>query len=128
MPYVYPTARALDGKPKVGDLECVALIRHYTGAPPASSWREDKKVLGNKDILPGTAIATFVNGRWPGKTKGNHAAFYLGQVSDGIYVIDQWPDSKKETISKRFIQSKGRNHDGTYRQPSDNAEAFSVIR
>lgn len=128
MPYVYPNARALDGKPKVGDFECVALIRHYTNAPPASTWREGDKVLGNKDITPGTAIATFVNGRWPGKSSGNHCAFYLGQVSNGISVIDQWDDSKKVTISKRFIQAKGKNQDGSYRQASDNAEAFSVIK
>jgi hypothetical protein len=128
MPYVYPQARALNGKPKVGDSECVALIRLYTKAPPALRWREGEKVLGNKSLQPGTAIATFVNGRWPGRSKGNHAAFYLGQVSDGIYVIDQWNDAKKETISKRFIQNKGRNPNGSYRQPSDNAEAFSVIK
>jgi len=90
-------------------------------------WRAGKPVLGNKNILPGTAIATFQNGRWPGKSKGNHSAFYLGQVSDGIYVIDQWPDKDKETISKRFIRLKKINPNGTYETPSDNAAAFSVI-
>ena len=83
MPYIYPNARNLDGEPKVGDFECVALIRHYTNAPSAASWREGEKVLGNKKILPGTAIATFVNGRWPGLPKGNHSAFYLGRYPMG---------------------------------------------
>lgn len=128
MPYVYADARNLDKQPKVGDFACVALIRHYTNAPPAHTWREGDKVLGNKGLQPGTAIATFVNGRWPGKSKGNHAAFYLGQVSDGIYVIDQWDDAKKATISKRFIQIKGKDKDGNYIRPSDNADAFSVIK
>ncbi len=128
MPYIYANARALDGEPKVGDEECVALIRHYTAAPPASLWREGEKVLGNKRLLPGTAIATFVNGRYPNKSKGNHSAFYLGQVSDGIYVIDQWPGRDKRSISKRFIRLKKTYSNGQYETPSDNAAAFFVIK
>jgi hypothetical protein len=125
MPYVYPEARKLDNQPRVGDFECVALIRHYTNAPPTSSWREGASVVGNKDLAPGTAIATFEHGRWPGRSKGNHSAFYLGQVSDGIYVIDQWP--AKDRITKRFIFRKGKNGNGTFINASDNADAFSVI-
>ncbi len=128
MTYRYADARLLDQKPKVDDFECVALIRHYTNAPPARTWRQGEKVLGNKNILPGTAIATFVNGRWPGKPKGNHSAFYLGQVSDGIYVIDQWPAPTKKTISIRFIRKKRRNSDGSYYNPTDDADAFSLIQ
>jgi len=128
MPYVYPEARLLEGKEKVGDHECVALIRHYTNAPAAASWREGEKVLGNKSLPPGTAIATFVKGRWPGLPKGNHSAFYLGQVSNGIYIIDQWPAASKKFISKRFIYVKKVHPDGTYEDPSDNAAAFSVIK
>lgn len=103
MPYVYADVRKLDGEPKVGNFECVALIRHYTNAPPAASWCAGEKVLGNKTLRPGTAIAPFVNGRWPGLAHGNHAAFYLGQVSDCIYVVDQWAAKEKRFISKRFI-------------------------
>jgi hypothetical protein len=128
MPYIYAPARALDGEPKVGDEECVALIRHYTVAPPTSLWREGEKVLGNKSLLPGTAIATFVKGRYPNKSNGNHSAFYLGQVSDGIYVIDQWPGPRKKSISKRFIKTKKLYSNGEYETPSDNAAAFSVIK
>lgn len=128
MPYRYADARQLDRKPKIGDFECVTLIRHYTNAPPARTWREGEKVLGNTTILPGTAIATFEHGRWPNKRTGNHSAFYLGQVSDGIYVIDQWPAPTKKTISIRFIRKKRRNPDGSYYNPTDNADAFSVIK
>lgn len=128
MPYIYADARKLDGQPKVGDMECVALIRHYTKAPAATTWREGEKVLGNKALLPGTAIATFVNGRWPGRPKGNHSAFYLGQVSNGIYVVDQWPAKEKKFISKRFIYVKKVYADGSFESPSDNAAAFSVIK
>jgi hypothetical protein len=129
MSYVYADARLLHNQEKVGDLECVALIRRYTNAPPAVNWREGDKVLGNKNLPFGTAIATFVDGRYPGKSRGNHSAFYLGQVSDGIYVVDQWPDmAMKPKISKRFIRAKGRKKDGSYVDPSDNASAFSVIK
>lgn len=127
MSFRYADARKLDRKPKVGDFECVTLIRTYTKAPPARTWRQGEKVLGNKNLLPGTAIATFENGRWPGRRTGNHSAFYLGQVSDGIYIIDQWPSPTKKTISIRFIHKKRRNSDGTYFDASDNADAFSVI-
>lgn len=127
MPYRYPDARLLDKQPKIGDAECVTLIRHYTNAPHTSMWRQGAKVLGNKDILPGTAIANFENGRWPGRSKGNHSAFYLGQVSDGIYVVDQWPNVEKRKISIRFIRKQRRNSNGTYANPTDNADAFWVI-
>jgi hypothetical protein len=89
---------------------------------------EGEKVLGNKKLAEGTAIATFVKGRWPGLAQGNHSAVYLGQVSNGIYVIDQWPAASKKFISKRFIYVKKINPDGTYVEPSDNAAAFSVIK
>ncbi len=127
MSYHYADARSLDGKPKIGDAECVTLTRHYTNAPATRLWRQGTKVLGNKAILPGTAIANFENGRWPGRSKGNHSAFYLGQVSDGIYVVDQWPSPEKKNISIRFIRKKGRHQDGTYANPTDNADAFWVI-
>ncbi|MCG2583570.1 BPSL0067 family protein [Massilia sp. TS11] len=128
MPYVYINARKLDGQPKVGDFECVALVRTYTNAPPSMVWREGEKVLGNKEIAPGTAIATFENGRYPTHPKGKHAAFHLGQVSNGIYIVDQWDNPEKKTISIRFIYDKGKKKDGSFVTPSDNAAAFSIIK
>lgn len=88
---------------------------------------QGEKALGNKNVLPGTAIATFVNGRWPNLKTGNHAALYIGPVSDGLYILDQWKSNTKKRISIRLISRKGRNADGTYINPSDNADAFSVI-
>ncbi|MBJ7314365.1 BPSL0067 family protein [Rugamonas sp. CCM 8940] len=128
MPYIYAAARELVGKPKVGDFQCVALVRHFTNAPPTLSWRQGETVLGNKNLLPGTAIATFEHGRWPSLARGNHSALYLGQVSDGIYVVDQWPNNGTDKIEKRFIRLKKRYANGIYETPSDNAAAFSVIR
>jgi hypothetical protein len=82
-------------------------------------------VIGNKTIVEGTAVANFVNGRWPRLSHGNHSAFYLGQVSDGIYIIDQWPDKKQ--ISKRFVRRKGKDSRGNFINPTDNADAFFII-
>lgn len=127
MSYVYMGVRKLEKEPKVGDHECVALVRHYAKAPATVLWREGATVVGAKNLVPGTAIATFKNKKWPSLSHGNHAALYLGQVSNGIYIMDQWNRSDKETISSRFIYRLGKNKDGSYVRPSDNADAFSVI-
>lgn len=87
MPYVYRDARKLEGEKKIGDFECVTLIRHFTRAPWTGAWRQGEPVVGNRPIQEGTAIANFVNGKWPGLDHGNHSAFYLGQLSNGIYII-----------------------------------------
>ncbi|SFM68514.1 BPSL0067 family protein [Rugamonas rubra] len=128
MSYVYSDARKLELKDKIGDFECVTLIRHFTRAPNTAAWREGAKVLGNKNLAEGTAVATFVDGKWPGKAHGNHSAFYLGQVSDGIYLLDQWPNMEtKQKISKRFIRSLGKDKKGNCIRPTENADAYSVI-
>lgn len=128
MPHVYKDARLLDGQEKIGDMECVYLVKHYTDLGWTGSWREGEKVVENKNIASGTAIATFVNGKWPGLAHGNHAAFYTGQVSNGIYILDQWPDmDKKKKISKRFIYRLGKDKNGNYIRPTENADAYSII-
>ena len=83
--------------------------------------------MGERSLASGTAIATFVNDRWPSQPRGNHAAFYLGQVSDAMYIMDQWHRADKKEISSRFIYRLDKNKDGSYVRPSDNADAFSVI-
>jgi hypothetical protein len=125
MPFVYKEVQSLEGKDKVGNAECVTLIKTYTSAGWTGRWKQGEAVVGNKYLKQGTAIANFANGRWPGKAHGNHSAFYLGQVSDGIYILDQWPDKKK--IGKRFIRRKGKDARGNFITPSDNADAFFVI-
>jgi hypothetical protein len=132
MTYVYSQAGSLEGKPKVGSKDCVALVRYYADVPTHTSWRAGEKVLGNKNIRPGTAIATFENGRYPSRPTGNHAAFYLraGPPGDGFWVIDQWKDgTTKKTISARYIPSRHQpqHRDGTWYRASDNADAFYVI-
>ena len=76
-------------------------------------------------IIIGTAIATFVEGKYQNHGTGNHAAFYISQDAVGIWVVDQW--STSGTIRKRQLRFKGRNKDGTFIDPSNNGDAFSVI-
>lgn len=75
MAYIYARVDELDDSPMVGTQQCVALIRFYANAPATFAWREGDRVMGNTTIKPGTAIATFVNGRYPNNHTGNHAAF-----------------------------------------------------
>jgi hypothetical protein len=135
MDYVYAMAGALQRKEKVGDGDCVTLVQHYAKAPHTSQWKQGRAVLDGKDIAPGTAIATFVNGHYQSKEGGNHAAFFLrhGAPGTGFYVIDQWKPKQgpgaKPYISSRFISArrKKQNADGSWPNASDNAQAFSVI-
>lgn len=127
MSYVYPKAKDLDGKSVIGTHQCVALVQEYAGAPLTSSWRQGEAVLGNKTLKAGTAIATFVEGRYANRAHGNHAALYVSQVANGIVVADQWKAPKKTLISVRVIRSLGRDKKGKFVTPSNNADAFFVI-
>jgi hypothetical protein len=59
-----------------------------------SPWREDDKLVdlleNNTYIAPGTAIATFFDGRYPNMPHGNHAAIFLRWVGNGMEVFHQW--------------------------------------
>lgn len=127
MSYAYPKVDDLQDSPLVGSHQCVALIRHYTTAPATLAWRKGNDVVGNLALVKGTAIATFVDGKYPNHGHGNHAAFYLGQGPGGIYIMDQWKNENKEKVSRRFIKSRGKDKNGKFIQPSDNADAFSII-
>lgn len=126
MSHIYNSVELLQGQPLVGDGECVTLVKKYAHLSNAATWHASKKVWGNTSIPKGTAIATFFNGRWPGKSKGNHAAFYLGQYARGIWVMDQW--NTQVRIEKHHLRPKGgANPDGSYPHASSNAEAYFVI-
>jgi hypothetical protein len=129
MPYVYSKVSSLDGTTKVGSFQCVVLVQHYAKAPMTAMWRRGAMVKGHHGLTDGTAIATFVDGRYPNLAHGNHAALYLSQTALGIYVMDQWTDSvKKPKVSKRFIRFLGINKSGDFvHGPSDNGDAFYVI-
>ena len=103
----------------VGSGQCVALVQAATNAPHTSLWTEGPAVWGNTNIPVGTAIATFIDGKYPSKPHGNHAAIYMGQDATGIQVIDQWLGQKphKRTIRINNSSSNIVNH----------ADAYSVI-
>jgi hypothetical protein len=122
---VYSDVRSLQGKPKEGNGECVNLVKNHTSVGWTGRWRQGIDVVGSNTLEQGTAIATFVDGRYTSNAHGNHAAFYMGQVSDGIYIMDQW--RSKARIGKRFIRRQGKDAQGRFIDPSNNADAFSVI-
>ncbi|WP_241269786.1 BPSL0067 family protein [Caballeronia sp. M1242] len=81
-------------------------------------------------LIPvGTAIATFVKGEYRSHAHGNHAAFFLRSDGHCIWVMDQWANDEdnKPVVSSRAICRKGRLKNGRYVDPSNNADAFSII-
>jgi len=127
MPYIYPDAEALVKTPpipNVGTGHCVPLVQQYARCPQYSGWRQGAAVKDNTKIALGTAIATFVNGKYPNAPTGNHAALFIGQDEDGIWVVDQYKDSGG--IKGRHLRFKGMKN-GAYVDPSNNGDAFSVI-
>jgi hypothetical protein len=132
-PFVLDDFHAWVGMPRFGTGNCVLLLeRTMPELAPTRAWREGDTVLGNDKIKPGTAIATFVDGRYPNRSSGNHAAYYAGQgVSNGtrwISVVEQWPrgsvpSSRDPIIHQRYIYEK----QGSITNRSNDARAFSVI-
>lgn len=104
---------------------CASLVMHYTRVGRSSNWKEGDLVKGNTTIKKGTAIATFVDGKYPNKEHGNHAALYVSQDSTGITVIDQWESLPKP--HERKLKFLGKNKNGGYEDPSNNGDAFSII-
>ncbi|WP_460836564.1 BPSL0067 family protein [Massilia agri] len=135
MPHIFSQAKSLEGSQKVGDGNCVALVQHFTKVGHTSTWRPGVRVLDASALATGTVIATFVNGRYPNRPKGNHAALFLyagprdretGKPSY-IAVMDQW--TSKPKISARSIIPRGaKTHaQGNRHDDSDNADHFYVV-
>lgn len=93
----------------------MALLKHYAKLPQTAVWKEGKPVLGDMFIAKGTAIASFVDGKYQSLPTGNHAAFYVSQDAGGIWVMDQWlSDEKKPYVSKRYLRKQGKWKNGKY--------------
>lgn len=92
--------------PLTAKTECVAFVQAVLPSVPSTgAWREGAKITeGDATVLAGTAIATFVDGKYPGPGKDKHAAIYLGQDATGIQVLDQWASQGK--VLKRTIRWK----------------------
>lgn len=131
MPYVYREVRSLEKAPLVAGGDCVALIKALAPGlqgKPTLAWREGARVVDTSALLPGTAIATFDRGRYPNKSHGNHAAFFVAYAGKALWVMDQWKnDGRKPWVSKRLIYPGRKWKDGSFVDPSNSAEAFSVI-
>ncbi len=82
---------------------------------------------GGNNITKGTAIATFVDGKYQSLSTGNHAAFFISKDANGITIMDQWFGSKKKTIFSRHIPRKGKLQSGRFADPSNSADAYSII-
>jgi len=97
------TVLGLEHHTPFGDGSCVALVKQFTptlNGRTTRQWKQGSKVTDLTSLSPGTAIATFYNGRWPGWDAGNHAAFFLrvsgredgrpdGKITE-IVVMDQF--------------------------------------
>lgn len=105
----------------VGSGQCVALVQ---AADPnvglTRTWTQGAQVMGNTELKPGTAIATFDgSGRYANATDGSsHAAIYLGQNAQGIQVQDQWAGQPSQVRTIRW------NSGGT---ASNTGSAFHVV-
>ncbi|MBB3122280.1 BPSL0067 family protein [Pseudoduganella violacea] len=69
MSYTYTKVDDLENSEMVGNHQCVALVRQYAGAPATIAWKQGTAVFGNRLLKKGTAIATFVNGRYANQGK-----------------------------------------------------------
>jgi hypothetical protein len=105
---------------KVANGQCVRFVQEAAGARNTSHWKQGIQVKGGMDLKKGTAIATFVDGKYANKPSGNHAAIYLSQDSNGLWVYDQW--EKQGKVKKRII----RFHTGPWDVVND-GNAYYVI-
>ncbi|HEX2529016.1 MAG TPA: BPSL0067 family protein [Geminicoccus sp.] len=88
----------------VGNGHCVPFVQQVAGLPRSAEWSPGPLVRGNPEIPPGTPIATFEgNGTYASRT-GSHAAIYIGQDRNGLWVYDQWLG---QPVHKRLIRFEG---------------------
>ena len=109
--------------------ECVALVKHVIPEiGRAANWAEGTKIKGYNDppLEPGTALATFKDGKYENKPTGNHAGIFLGYEQrdgrDGFVLLEQWRGARGKP-REQFIPFDALNHE-TIRQ----AQNYSVIR
>jgi hypothetical protein len=113
------TIETIIGKDLVKTGECVALVQAYSNVGHTSTWVEGAKITTTSYPSKGTAIATFVNGKYPNASTGNHAAFFYAMTENGMEVVDQYKSLK--AVQKRTIRFTGKGG-------SNDAGAFSVIK
>jgi hypothetical protein len=126
-PWIFLDTDKIINYDKLANKECVGIAQETMSMPHTSRWVERAKVLGNDSIKKGTAIATFVDGKYQSLAHGNHVAIYLYQDSNSIRVIDQWVFNHKKKLyqlpHERTIYTKP---NGIVDRSND-AKSFSVI-
>jgi hypothetical protein len=101
--------------------ECASLVKYLADLAETSTWTNGERVQGSTTIRPGTPIATF--NYFPGNKYGeltygppearggakykSHAAIYLGQDEDGIWVFDQGQPNSPRVHRIDFIRDDG---------------------
>lgn len=97
-----------------GNTECVEFAKAVIAGLPAPAkdrWRAGQPLVGNEGtLLIGTLIATFdEDGRYPSKSSGNHAAFFLRKEHDMLVVVDQYKGSGGVKISRyKYLTDEAR--------------------
>ena len=131
MPYVYEKVNSLEGTDKVGSHQCAVLVQWYAKVPKMKFWKQGAIVRGSNTIIKGTAVATFVDEKYPpaaGKHhRHGHAAFYVSQDDTGVLVMDQWDDAGKPTVSSRRMAFRGKDSKGNFVDISNNGDALYVV-
>jgi RHS repeat-associated protein len=114
--------------------ECVDLTKKFSGMGnfvDTSLWRAGPKVVDDKDIKPGTAIATF---NTTGKNKGHYpkgdvpknSGIYLGPgVNGSVWILDQWP--ARPQIGQKGNSPRERELLPNAPYASNNSNAYFVI-
>lgn len=119
----YYTADVSVWKRKIGEItgegkfrgQCANLVQYATNIGETKWWLQGPKVMGNKAIPPGTAIAAgWVDGHYKSYEDGNTAAIFLAHDADGsggFTCLHQWvrADGSIQPIYVDHMPSKAQN-------------------
>lgn len=116
------------GGPHVGESrECVALVKQaIPEIGRAANWRHGTKIDGYNDppLEPGTALATFKDGKYQNDPTGNHSGIFLrydrDNGRDGFWLLEQM---RGQPPHERFIRFSALNQ-----YPTSQAQNYSVVR
>jgi hypothetical protein len=133
MPYRYlGNLHDLDKHELFGTGECVdllnALVPGLIGVS-TQQWVKGASVKDSPGLARGTAIATFgPDGKFPQKNTGQHACLFVAHAGAGIYVVEQYHQSRRVVFRHMGIpRESAQNPDGSWQSRSRNPLAFSVI-
>jgi phage-related protein len=104
--------------------QCVSLVKRLCSnmvGTTTAMWIKGDPVKGAK-LAPGTVIATFLA---PGNKYKGHAAIYIRQDNEGIWVWDQYHDKSSKSGMKRVGVSHIRFRN---QKPHYNGDNFFVVK